>query len=150
MATRNIDKEKVLAYIVREEDEEWQLLIFAHRDYPEAGWQVPGGTLEAGEDPRRGVLREVEEEAGLAGFLRVEFLRQSTYFDPGKNERHLRYFYRLEYPSGGPNQFQHRVSSGEEDEGLVFLFEWRSFADLPELAGEQGEWIAALWWKNFE
>jgi 8-oxo-dGTP pyrophosphatase MutT (NUDIX family) len=43
-------------------------LIFSHPDYPEAGLQVPAGTLEPGEHPEAGVLREAYEETGLTGF----------------------------------------------------------------------------------
>ena len=46
---------KVLAYIVRGDE----LLVFRHRDYPEAGLQVPAGTIEQGECSRSAVLREV-------------------------------------------------------------------------------------------
>jgi 8-oxo-dGTP diphosphatase len=28
-------------------------------------WEMPGGTLEFGEDPRKGIVREVKEEVGL-------------------------------------------------------------------------------------
>ena len=46
--------EKVYAYITSEN----QLLVFKHVDFPEAGIQVPGGTLDAGETPKAAVLRE--------------------------------------------------------------------------------------------
>jgi 8-oxo-dGTP diphosphatase len=75
LVSRFIEKEKVLVYVTRTKNAERLLLIFAHRDYPEAGWQVPGGTLEIGEDPGTGALREIEEEAGLTGFLRVDTAR---------------------------------------------------------------------------
>jgi ADP-ribose pyrophosphatase YjhB (NUDIX family) len=144
MASCPVEKEKVLVYVTRTKNAERLLLIFAHRDYPEAGWQVPGGTLEIGEDPGTGALREIEEEAGLTAFLRVILLGQSIYLAPEKNERHLRHFYRLECPADGPDRFQHTVSSGEEDEGLVFLFSWRALTELTELAAEQGAWFSAL------
>ena len=57
--------EKVYAYIVQEE----RLLVFRHVDYREVGVQVPGGTLEAGETPEAGVLREAGEETGLRGLV---------------------------------------------------------------------------------
>jgi 8-oxo-dGTP pyrophosphatase MutT (NUDIX family) len=40
----------------------WLLL---HRTRPYAGWDPPGGRVEAGEDLVQAVKREVEEEAGL-------------------------------------------------------------------------------------
>ena len=52
---------KVLAYITRGDE----LLVFRHRYFPEAGLQVPAGTVEEGESPHDAVLREAYEESGL-------------------------------------------------------------------------------------
>ncbi len=41
-------RHKVYAYITHGH----RLLVFSHRDFPEAGIQVPGGTMEEGEDPK--------------------------------------------------------------------------------------------------
>ena len=38
-------KQKVLAYIIQDD----RLLVFRHTQFPEAGIQVPGGTVEQGE-----------------------------------------------------------------------------------------------------
>lgn len=35
--------------------------------------------------------------------------------------------------------WEHIVSAGEEDKGLVFCYEWVDIAKCPELAGKQGE-----------
>ena len=56
-------KYKVFAYIT---NRQW-LLLFTHLNAPEAGIQVPAGTIEAGESPEEAVLREVFEETGLSG-----------------------------------------------------------------------------------
>jgi len=53
--------EKVYAYITCED----QLLIFNHTRFPEAGIQVPGGTVEENETAPEAVLREAREETGL-------------------------------------------------------------------------------------
>lgn len=58
-------KQKVLAYITRTNEEENELLVFNHTDFPESGIQVPGGSGDAGEDPVHAVKREVKEETGL-------------------------------------------------------------------------------------
>lgn len=44
-------------------DEQGQLLIL-HPSYKER-WEIPGGTVEAGESPRDAARREVKEEMGL-------------------------------------------------------------------------------------
>ena len=43
------------------------ILILEHPQAPEAGLQVPGGTIDEGEEPSRAAIREVEEETGLSG-----------------------------------------------------------------------------------
>lgn len=49
-------KQKVLAYVTREIARQMQLLVFTHRDAPEAGIQVPAGPLDPGEHPPPGRL----------------------------------------------------------------------------------------------
>ncbi|HET6312761.1 MAG TPA: NUDIX domain-containing protein, partial [Chloroflexia bacterium] len=53
---------KAIAYITREVEGRKQLLVFTHRDNPEAGVQVPAGTAHEGEDIEATLFREVEEE----------------------------------------------------------------------------------------
>ena len=60
-------KEKVYAYIVKDH----RLLVFRHIQFPEAGLQVPGGTVEEGEPLEEAVLREATEESGLEGLRLV-------------------------------------------------------------------------------
>lgn len=57
--------EKAYAYIVQEE----QLLVFRHVDYREAGVQVPGGTLEAGETPAAGGCGKPERRPGCGAWF---------------------------------------------------------------------------------
>lgn len=48
-----------------------QLVVFDHVDAPEAGTQVPAGTVEDGEDVAAAALREAFEETGLTGIRLV-------------------------------------------------------------------------------
>ena len=52
---------KVVAYITYQDS----LLVFRHTDFPEAGIQVPAGTVDAGESVEAAVFREAWEESGL-------------------------------------------------------------------------------------
>lgn len=135
-------KQKVLAYITRNTPNGLELLVFTHQDYPEAGVQVPGGTLEKEENPVAGVLREVKEEAGLEDFMQVSPIGEAQYVRREKQEIHLRQFFQLTYRNTGESSFVHTVTAGEEDGGLVFLYRWVNLDDLPELAGEQGVFLA--------
>jgi 8-oxo-dGTP pyrophosphatase MutT (NUDIX family) len=67
---------KVVAFITREANEGQanegrQLLVFRH---PNAGIQLPAGTMELGETPEIAVLREVREETGLTAVQIVTLL----------------------------------------------------------------------------
>ncbi|WP_420631135.1 NUDIX domain-containing protein [Candidatus Leptofilum sp.] len=53
---------KVTAFITRERPKGRQLLLFQH---PQAGVQLPAGTVDEGEDWQTAVLREAQEETGL-------------------------------------------------------------------------------------
>lgn len=46
-------------------NERQELLLLHHRFHNEYPWGLPGGWLDAGEDPFSGVRREVAEETGL-------------------------------------------------------------------------------------
>jgi len=55
---------KVVAFITRLGPAGLELCVFEH---PTAGIQLPAGTLEEGEEPLPGALREAHEETGLEG-----------------------------------------------------------------------------------
>ena len=58
-------KLKVMAYVVRREAGGWQLLVFEHAGDPQAGVQVPAGTVEPGEPLETALWRELFEESGI-------------------------------------------------------------------------------------
>jgi 8-oxo-dGTP diphosphatase len=49
-------------------------------------WDVPGGTLEDGEDPAVGAIREIKEEAGL-DISNVKLFFQKSNIDTSKNKQ---------------------------------------------------------------
>ena len=88
---------KVTAYITCEN----KLLVFKHVDYPEAGIQVPAGSVGPGEDLNQAILREAREETGLKDLKIESLLGDKEYLfmpagDEGANIN--RYFYHLSYP----------------------------------------------------
>jgi 8-oxo-dGTP pyrophosphatase MutT (NUDIX family) len=60
---------KVCPVLLRQRREQWQILAFRH---PLAGTQLIKGTLEPGELPEVGVLRELAEESGIGHAAVVE------------------------------------------------------------------------------
>jgi 8-oxo-dGTP diphosphatase len=134
--------EKVVAYITHGR----RVLVFRHVDFPEAGIQVPAGTVEPGEPLDRAVLREAYEETGLEGLQIVAYLgaRDRDLAARGLSGVQRRHFYHLAL--GGPTEaVPERWLHAEEhpsDGGpapIVFELYWAPLPDgIPELAGEQG------------
>ena len=53
-------------------------VLFVH--HPTRGWEIPGGQLEAGESPSEAMLRELQEETGLVGEIKMW---NKTYYPKG-------------------------------------------------------------------
>jgi 8-oxo-dGTP pyrophosphatase MutT (NUDIX family) len=136
---------KVNAYITHGHN----LLVFRHTEFPEAGIQVPAGSLEEGELPDEAVLREAQEETGLSGlrlrsFLGVRDFDLSIY---GIQEVERRYFYHLELVGDAPSTWLHYEwhPSDGSPAPIEFEFYWVGFPnDVPELSGNQGEMLLSL------
>lgn len=52
-------------------------------------WDIPGGTLEDGEDPKEGALREVKEETSLE-VKNLRLFHYTSSVDYGKNKQFVR------------------------------------------------------------
>ena len=137
-------KKKVHAYVTREKEGAMQLLVFKHRDTPEAGIQVPGGTVDEGETLEAAILREVQEESGLRHLCIERFLADYIIHVKEKKEYQKCHFFHVTLLTDVKDSWEHIVSAGEEDEGLVFCYEWIDIAKYPELAGKQGEFLHLL------
>ena len=55
-----------------------RLLLFTQPASPDAGIQVPAGTIESGESLEHAVMREAREKTGLTGLKHERFLAQDT------------------------------------------------------------------------
>lgn len=126
---------KVVCYVTRGTD----LLVFRHTFAPEAGLQVPAGTIEPGEDPEIAALREVEEETGHSGFRRLRKLGEYTHRFEERPEDHRRHVFHLAPPAGLPERWEHFAENAH-----WFAFEWVPLAAVPDLAASQGDLLHAL------
>ena len=130
---------KVYAYITQGDD----VLVFRHVDAPEAGIQVPGGTVQPGESLPDAVLREAFEETGLPGLRIVAELGESwlEVAEGGKRGdlRH-RHFFHLRCATPLPATWQH--AEGDPSDGgppILFEFFWLPLTEAPEqLIAEMG------------
>ena len=136
--------EKVVAYVTKDE----HLLVFRHVN-SDAGIQVPAGTLEPGESPDDGVLREAQEETGLDSLVVRRFLGTRDYdmSSYGIAELHRRYYYHLECRGDTPSTWRHFElhPSGCPSKRIEFELYWVMLPDqVPELAAGQGYFLAEL------
>jgi 8-oxo-dGTP pyrophosphatase MutT (NUDIX family) len=128
-----IHKHKVLAYITHR----GRLLVFRQPDHPEAGIQVPGGTVANGEDPALAVLREAMEETGLASLRLAAHLGDFEQAAPEFGEVWTRHCYQLVCDGDRPETWRHdELTPSDGSPGpITFEFFWVNLPDgVPELA----------------
>jgi 8-oxo-dGTP pyrophosphatase MutT (NUDIX family) len=142
-------RRKAFAYITREGTATagTELLIFAHADFPEAGLQVPAGTMEPDERPEDAVMREAQEETGLAGLALVGPIGRATYdLRPyGWDEGHDRWFFHLRCDERTPDRWQAIEEHAADGSGpLRFDCFWVPLDRVPPLIADHDCLIDAL------
>ena len=136
-------KRKALAYVTRGNE----LLVFRHRDFPEAGLQVPAGTIEDGEDSEQAVLRELWEESGLTEVRLVGLVGRYQYKPtPDAGEVHDRYVFHLELSGPAEESWLHyEMEPSDGGPPIAFEFFWIELSDPGlQLAGGQGDMLHRL------
>lgn len=136
-------KRKVIAYIT------WgnALLVFRQPAYPEAGVQVPAGTIEPGEMPVAAALREAGEETGLSGLALIAQLGEQVYdMAPfGKNEWHHRTFFHLRCTETPPRTWRHmEASPSDGSDPIAFDFFWAQLPAGAPLIAAHDAYLPAL------
>jgi len=134
---------KVYAYITDGN----HLLVFDHLHFPEAGTQVPGGTLEPGEDPDAGVMREAREETGLDGLRMCARLGEVDRVFPELGQVHHRHYYHLICDSVPPERWCHDEMNPSDGSlaPITFVLYWVLLPDgVPELIAGMGEMLPSL------
>ncbi|WP_344861203.1 NUDIX hydrolase [Planomonospora alba] len=119
-----------IAVVVDEQDR--VLMMWRHRFlFDRWGWELPGGLVEAGEDPMTTAVREVEEETG---------------YRPKETEHLVTY-----QPMAGMVDSEHNLflvrgadlvgkPTGEEVE--ADLIEWIPMAEIPEMIARGDIWTS--------
>ena len=110
---------KALSYITHG----GRLLVFRQPELPDAGIQVPGGSVEAGEPLEAAALREAREETGLGELIVQSYLGSVEYelkVDVGPP--HLRHFFHLAYTGPSLARWEH-VEPKPSTSGAPLRFE---------------------------
>ncbi|MER2088435.1 MAG: NUDIX domain-containing protein [Sporosarcina sp.] len=136
-------KRKVLAYITKGEDAKREILVFEHKDNPNAGLQVPGGTIEDDELLIDALYREIEEETGIR---REELelkgkVNKTNYFPVNRDVVYERNIFHLAFIGREHDRWEHHVESDGQDNGMTFCHRWIPVDKLPELAANQDQAI---------
>ena len=121
-----------------------ELLLFRHVDFPDAPIQIPGGSIEPGEEPYAAALRELHEEAGLAALPLIRALGISECILPAWadlperiNRRHCYLF----DGAGLPDEWQHLVTGEGDDRALRFAYSWHRVTPGFTLSGDLGHFL---------
>jgi ADP-ribose pyrophosphatase YjhB (NUDIX family) len=120
---------RVVAYVLRGRE----LLVFEHCDFPDAGTQVPAGTVEDDEAPSVAVVREVHEETGASARLVRELGFTDAIAPRGEPRRNC--FFELETDESR-DAWEHVVHGGGGDNGLVFACRLVPLTPRPALTGD--------------
>lgn len=134
-------KDKVLAYIVRNSSSGQELLVFDHRNFPDAGTQVPAGTVKLGEPIENALKREVLEESGISLSSIGRFVGSYEWHRNDLNELHKRHVFFISL-EGLKDSWQHIVTGSDDDNSLVFDYFWISLEEASSLlAANQGDYL---------
>ncbi|MBI1774677.1 MAG: NUDIX domain-containing protein [Proteobacteria bacterium] len=123
---------KVLIYPTHDK----RLLAFRHPFHPEAGIQVPAGTIEDGEDPAGAAARELREETGLDGCRILGLLGERDYSWQAAEGlgRERRYFFHAAIEGPVSETWRHYERHASDGSGpIAFDFFWCDLRGAPPL-----------------
>jgi 8-oxo-dGTP pyrophosphatase MutT (NUDIX family) len=133
---------KAYGYVTRVLDEKTQVLVFRHKDIPEAGIQIPKGTVKEEEDTYNAVIREIKEETGIQSF-KVNNLISEDYWKNDDGSIHNRYFYKIDCNEIA-DEWEHNPTGGGEETGLTFQFFWVSSDEEIELIRGHADYLKLI------
>ncbi|MFF4379888.1 NUDIX domain-containing protein [Kitasatospora sp. NPDC001547] len=112
---------RTAAYVTRNVPGGRELLVFDHRDHPEAGTQVPAGGVNPGERLTDAVLREIAEETGVTAVVLDTALAVQQRRHPHTGRPRVTVFFHAQ-TTETRDTWMHTVAGqqGDQDHGMVF------------------------------
>ncbi len=124
-----------------------RLLVFTEPEFPEAGTQVPGGTVMGREAIEDGARREFVEETGFAAPAAMTLLGRVThvYEADGIRHEHARSFFHLPLTGDYPELWEWTEEAPDGGGGPIRMaFFFVPFVSVPELFGELDAFLPRL------
>ncbi|TDL32011.1 NUDIX domain-containing protein [Jeotgalibacillus sp. S-D1] len=133
---------KAYGYVTRVRNGKKQVLAFRHKGIPEAGFQIPKGTVKEDEEPYSAVSREIKEETGINRF-EVKKMIAEDFWRNDDGVIHHRYFYKIVCDEM-TDEWEHNPTGGGEEQGLTFQFFWLSSDEEVELIRGHADYLKPL------
>lgn len=135
---------KVIAYITRLHNQHRELLVYAHKDHPEAGIQVPAAIVEENETIEDALYKEIEEECGLTQLISKNKIKEYIYYDERKAEYHERHVFHLEVVEEKREKWERIIPSHDQGAGFIFRYNWVPLEVVFKLEAGQDDGIHLL------
>ncbi|MFW9854711.1 MAG: NUDIX domain-containing protein [Candidatus Thorarchaeota archaeon] len=139
---------KVIAYITTKD----KLLVLSHPYSPEAGLQVPSGTVNEGELVENAVMREVLEETGLKDVRIESYLGKSKFLYLNLNHDRYCFYFHLICNQKTPSRWRieekkpSALSEGEEYP-IIFELYWIPIREgMVKLSTYYGKFLYKINW----
>ena len=114
------------------------LLIFQEPDFPDVPPQVPGGTIDNGEDTLAAAQREFAEETGILTPTNMTFveLDEHKFERNGQSNQVNRHYYHAAVPDDLPETWAHHEPLAHDGaDAILFRFSWVKLNDAPNILG---------------
>lgn len=136
---------KGYGYILREKEGRLEVLVFDHPLGPVLSPQLPGGTLDRGEDFERAMHREVAEESGLSDLECLGEAGHEIYYQRFAHQMQDRKFFALKAKTNLPETWVYKVQGGGEDDSMLFSYRWMPIEQAEwELVLDQGRYLSGV------
>ncbi|MFS8975850.1 NUDIX hydrolase [Cupriavidus necator] len=107
--------------------------VLLHRVETDSFWSLPGGRVEPGEEAAHAVVREVQEELGVATTVDGLLFAVENFFEgEGKPHHEIGFYFAVSLPDDSPVVDVTREHIGVESTQRL-IFRWFPRHDLPKL-----------------